>query len=730
MKQNTFTGTFPLVAVLMLLTIWPSHAEAKKIKYSEQIVYSGKVDSNGQPYGEGTLTTTYGEYKDILEGTFENGVVREATLRLKVYDKKYEYFAFSGTLGYTVSEDGKSVCYNLTEGSFTQNIYSKDNFDYKSEYPEVSSEETFTIKSDAPLSIVSTPSPIINNFEIGVVKKTYNIQSKRVDSSAINETLKLVGANNFGNITTLTRIVSFEFDDNNRFKLYPQPDAALEVGYANGAIVSATATKANCKYANGDSCYVNKKSNECSFHKTFSDGSVLTKDTSSAIVRYNGKDKNGATSLTDIEDVSAFMGCTSIDCATELYYFYFDPYYDIAIKGLNGDANAQFQLGKALMEGDGLEKNETLGTKWLTNAVKSGNEAAKEYCKASNIRIIINTELIEAAVGIIAMQNGGNKYAITYLNGDKVIKDRETLYDGTIYHMDNGLLEVKNGQMHFTRNDSIYFVGFFKEQVHDGYFTMTNDPQLLSFNELTPWYGTVTYPNGEVEEITEGIKPKAVPVGSVKEIDDALALTKGTRYIDEDYKITLPLHIIGDTKTHESFPLGDIKATVTIEVINFGQDGNTILQTWNFDSPEIPNQTISWSGKSVHLMPCYDNGIGSFAILRGSTICGQVSCMRQNDGKILWAGITNSVEEAITMREFHKGMSISEVEDIWTQLRFCQFKFSTNSRQYKVYSAYWLDMQKRYNLFGDYKYVMRNDKKYADYFFDSQGKLVKWILYI
>ena len=31
----------------------------------------------------------------------------------------------------------------------------------------------------------------------------------------------------------------------------------------------------------------------------------------------------------------------------------------------------------------------------------------------------------------------------------------------TIYHMDNGLLEVKNGKMHFTRNDSIYFVGFF-----------------------------------------------------------------------------------------------------------------------------------------------------------------------------------------------------------------------------------------------------------------------------
>ena len=89
MKQNTLRGFIPLMAVLMLLTIWPLHTEAKKIKYSEQIVYSGKVDSNGQPYGEGTLTTTYGEYKDILEGVFENGVVRESTLRLQVFEKKY-----------------------------------------------------------------------------------------------------------------------------------------------------------------------------------------------------------------------------------------------------------------------------------------------------------------------------------------------------------------------------------------------------------------------------------------------------------------------------------------------------------------------------------------------------------------------------------------------------------------------------------------------------------------
>ena len=78
MKQNIFRGLVPMMAAFMLLTICPINVDAKKIKYSEQIVYNGKVDANGQPNGEGTLTTTYGEYKNILEGFFNNGVVSNA----------------------------------------------------------------------------------------------------------------------------------------------------------------------------------------------------------------------------------------------------------------------------------------------------------------------------------------------------------------------------------------------------------------------------------------------------------------------------------------------------------------------------------------------------------------------------------------------------------------------------------------------------------------------------
>ncbi len=116
MKQNIFNGLVPMMAVFMLLTICPINVDAKKIKYSEQIVYNGKVDANGQPNGEGTLTTTYGEYKNILEGFFNNGVVSNATLRLRVYDKKYEYFHYNGDVEFAVI-DNKSVSYTIKSGT-------------------------------------------------------------------------------------------------------------------------------------------------------------------------------------------------------------------------------------------------------------------------------------------------------------------------------------------------------------------------------------------------------------------------------------------------------------------------------------------------------------------------------------------------------------------------------------------------------------------------------------
>lgn len=480
-------------------------------------------------------------------------------------------------------------------------------------------------------------------------------------------------------------------------------------------------TTVSCKYANGDYCSIDKKNKTAGFRKTLADG-VLSKDASSTLITYEGKDKSAATTMSGIDDVAAFMRCKTMDDAKELYIFYFDPLREALIKSLKKDAAAMFQLGKAVYEGDGIDKNVKCGKAWLKDAVQNGSEEAKKYCLESNIKIIVSDS-----------RSADNTYIYNYLDGDKVVKNGKYLYNGTSYHMNNGLLEVKNGKMYFTIKDSLCFVGYFKEQrSNEGFLEMVNDAKLLNNDELTPWYGTVTYADGSSEEISEGIKPKSVPIGRIKQIDDALALIKGTRFLDSNYKVTLPLDIVGSINDRSSSGfLGDSNATATIEVTSFGQEGNTIFMTWDIPSLK-QNHTFSWSGKTVHLLPGYDDdGISaSFAILRGMTVCGTVTCIKDSQGKITWIGMVNKSNDVVTTDFLKKGMTIAQVQDIWTQLNYCQFKFSRNTASGSVYSAYWLDMTKQYNIFGNYKYVMRNDKKYGDFYFDKNGKLVKWLLYI
>ena len=79
---------------------------------------------------------------------------------------------------------------------------------------------------------------------------------------------------------------------------------------------------------------------------------------------------------------------------------------------------------------------------------------------------------------------------------------------------------------------------------------------------------------------------------------------------------------------------------------------------------------------------------------------------------------------------FSRGMLRSEVEKECSSLGLSKFKYTRDSGKYKVYCLYWLDMQKQYDIFGDYHYNMRNDKKWGEFYFDSQDRLMKWFLYM
>lgn len=212
-------------------------------------------------------------------------------------------------------------------------------------------------------------------------------------------------------------------------------------------------------------------------------------------------------------------------------------------------------------------------------------------------------------------------------------------------------------------------------------------------------------------------------------IDAAMKMTKGGRFLDANYKITKLLS--GLIANGSGVAADPSKHKVTFEIINFGNNGNTVILTLELGQDGIDagigsTTTYSWSGQNLHVVPGYGGGAGMLAVLRGSKDCG---ALIGSGGK--WVASVNSGSNTYTINDFKKGMTRAEVESVVGQLGMSQFKFTRNSGNLKVYSLFWLDMKKQYNFFGtDYKYQMRNDKKYGDFYFDAQGKLVKWLLFM
>lgn len=197
-------------------------------------------------------------------------------------------------------------------------------------------------------------------------------------------------------------------------------------------------------------------------------------------------------------------------------------------------------------------------------------------------------------------------------------------------------------------------------------------------------------------------------------------LTVGGYFVDKNIKFKTP---ISGLNFHGSTATADPSTTnVTLEVMNFGTDGNTVLFTINSTSGEKTISTLSWSGEDVHVVPHLENGTEIIAVTKGEK---PVAALLKASGS--WYGVIQDSEGGV--KELYRGMTRAEVETLTQQLGLSKFKLSNKTSLYEVYSLYWLDMQKQYNIFGDYKYNMRNDKKYGDFYFNSTGKLIKWLIY-
>lgn len=163
------------------------------------------------------------------------------------------------------------------------------------------------------------------------------------------------------------------------------------------------------------------------------------------------------------------------------------------------------------------------------------------------------------------------------------------------------------------------------------------------------------------------------------------------------------------------------------KMYDFGEEGKTVM----VDLPElakqinVEKQVYSWSG-NIKLVPAkQEGGLDGYVIMRGNYACGGL--IKTNDG---WMLMLQSGERDHLVSDLYPGMNLTQVENkMKEELGRCQFKQTGKSGGFTIYTLYWLDMQKSYHWDGDYHYKVSNDKAYARFFFDSNSKLHKWIIY-
>lgn len=202
-------------------------------------------------------------------------------------------------------------------------------------------------------------------------------------------------------------------------------------------------------------------------------------------------------------------------------------------------------------------------------------------------------------------------------------------------------------------------------------------------------------------------------------------------YIDRNFKIDLPFEVlqISDESPARSKGVGHI------EVINFGTLGNTIIL--KFECPELdkyykesgqekPHYYYSWSGKNVHLVKVVDSDGILYVILRGNK---RGAVLGSYDGVKLMQ-IVNEEGVGTINYDIHKGMSRAEVERFLGGLGM-KFQQTRNVGNLRIWTLKWFQLQDVYNIFGEVDHAeLNNDRKYIDFYFDANDKLVKWIIYI
>lgn len=248
-----------LKLLFLLLAVLPLSANADEISLGNYITYIGKVDANNQPIGKGKLEVVCRQQpdfrKDVLEGVFSNGVVTNAKLALEKFNGPLwiNNSTFKGTVEYSISKDGSSITYKLTQGKIKDGgITSIAVNDYPLVIKRIPSSDSWEAK------------PFLGN----VTPLAYNPN--------IADILVPLDPSILGNEENILQAELFTLNKNWRLT----SERADVVSYPNGLKIFRTGAYTICQYPNGDTFkYLSRNegigNNLIEYRKTFPDAEVI-----------------------------------------------------------------------------------------------------------------------------------------------------------------------------------------------------------------------------------------------------------------------------------------------------------------------------------------------------------------------------------------------------------------------------------------------------------------------
>lgn len=168
----------------------------------------------------------------------------------------------------------------------------------------------------------------------------------------------------------------------------------------------------------------------------------------------------------------------------------------------------------------------------------------------------------------------------------------------------------------------------------------------------------------------------------------------------------------------------EFKTKAEIRQFSFGEEGNTIVGTVTVEGEK---HSFSISGHDVMLVKTVQNGATMYV---GANTKGEMAVILGQSGGTWMYLITDQISKCLG-NDIHQGMTVQELQNVTADLGLSKIKLLRTENGLKVYQLLWLDMQKRYHWFGDddYHYELTNDKEYGRFYFDAQGKLVKWLIH-